>query len=431
MSQSIVTPRTSSSPGLGSSFDPRNPSQYDYEEFYPDDEKYELSGKDYIVFGVRILTLLLCLVSLILILVNIARGYRLKSWRLYSAAGLTTLAWIIMTLYHDCIDNFFLRFFSKDPQSLSIFWCFSNLLHGLSIYLIILLLAHLSDMQHRSHWLLLIATVLLIPLVYSVGILITDLRVDPTIRFSWQCTVAIDSVRVFLYNIISTILLIVMSRSFCTRTLYGTYSEQRATSVVIVARWTYALLFLHNLVAMAAYAVKVVTKVPSDLDLELFIFSGNVMDEVALALIVLSVPFSYVVGMLAQCCCGVSRETNMEMDKVDKIYTDVWTTPSARSAAAPPMTSTTNPPNHHSGLQNGVVARRPQSSREQQGSNSTLNSIDSIGQLPRIATNPTGQNSSNRHNKRVRESYMEAVSMGSLDETGSLSSSRSTEPIDL
>ena len=74
------------------------------QEFYPDDEKYELSGKDYIVFGVRILTLLLCLVSLILILVNIARGYRLKSWRLYSAAGLTTLAWIIMTLYHDCFN---------------------------------------------------------------------------------------------------------------------------------------------------------------------------------------------------------------------------------------------------------------------------------------------------------------------------------------
>ena len=125
--------------------------------------------------------------------------------------------------------------------------------------------------------------------------------------------------------------------------------------MVIVARWTYALLFLHNLVAMAAYAVKVVTKVPSDLDLELFIFSGNVMDEVALALIVLSVPFSYVVGMLAQCCCGVSRETNMEMDKVDKIYTDVWTTPSARSAAAPP--STTNPPNHHSGNYQFSVSR--------------------------------------------------------------------------
>jgi len=362
MSQSIVTPRTSSSsPG----FDPRNPTlsdKYDYEEFYPDDEKYELSGKDYIVFGVRILTLLLCLVSLILILVNIARGYRLKSWRLYSAAGMTTLAWIIMTFYHDCIDGFFLRFFIKDPQSLSIFWCFSNLLHGLSLYLIILLLAHLSDMQHRSHWLLLIATVLLIPLVYSVGILVTDLRVDPSIRFSWQCTVAIDSVRVFLYNIISSILLIVMSRSFCTRTLYGTYSEQRATSVVIVARWTYAMLFLHNLVAMAAFAVKVVTKVPSDLDLEQFTFSGNVLDEVALALIVLSVPFSYVVGMLAQCCCGVSRENNMEMDKVDKIYTDVWTTPSARSAStAPPMTSTTNvstaPPNQHSGNYQFSVSR--------------------------------------------------------------------------
>ena len=132
--------------------------------------------------------------------------------------------------------------------------------------------------------------------------------------------------------------------------------------MVIVARWTYAMLFLHNLVAMAAFAVKVVTKVPSDLDLEQFTFSGNVLDEVALALIVLSVPFSYVVGMLAQCCCGVSRENNMEMDKVDKIYTDVWTTPSARSAsAAPPMTSTTNvssaPPNHHSGNYQFSVSR--------------------------------------------------------------------------
>ena len=78
-----------------------------------------------------------------------------------------------------------------------------------------------------------------------------------------------------------------------------------------------------------------------------------------------------------------------------------------------------------SGLQNGVVARR------NHGSNSTLSSVDSIGSGPRgpgIATNPGGGGPDRR--KRVRESYMEAVSMsGSMinDDRSSMTS----EPIDL
>ncbi len=77
-----------------------------------------------------------------------------------------------------------------------------------------------------------------------------------------------------------------------------------------------------------------------------------------------------------------------------------------------------------SGLQNGVVARR------NHGSNSTLSSVDSIGSGPRggIATNPGGGDPDRR--KRVRESYMEAVSMsGSMinDDRSSMTS----EPIDL
>ena len=241
----------------------------------------------------------------------------------------------------------------------------------------------------------------------------------------------------------------IFSFSFCTRTLYGTYSEQRSGLVVLVARWTYSFLLLHNCVAIAAYAVTVVTKVPSELDLEQLTLASNILREVALVLITVAVPFSYITGLLAQCCCGISRDNNMEMDKVDKIYTDVWTTPSARSSStaapsAPASTSTTLPAqsgnsyqfsvsrvwstSDFAGLQNGIVARRPQSRMNQGngGSNSTLNSIDSIGELPRIATNPAGGHS-NRHNKRVRESYMEAVSMGSLDDTLSSSS----EPIDL
>ena len=146
--------------------------------------------------------------------------------------------------------------------------------------------------------------------------------------------------------------------SFCTRTLYGTYSERRTTSVVIVSRWTFAFLLLHNLVQMASYAVYVVTTVPSERDdLQSLGLIVTILNEVALLLIVLAVPFSYIVGVLAQCCGLSSRDNNMEMDKVDKIYTDVWTTPSARSA---PMTSTTNAPanhQHHSGNYQFSVSR--------------------------------------------------------------------------
>merc|ERR1719225_2558119 len=129
---------------------------------------------------------------------------------------------------------------------------------------------------------------------------------------------------------------------------------------------------------------------------------------------------SYLIGMM--CRGGWRHARGNEMDKVDKIYTDVWTTPSARnesslvnsrptsaasgsrptsaaSGSRPASAVTnTNPSGNKTGLQNGVVARR------NHGSNSTLSSVDSIGELPpsRITTNPGGGGD---RRKRVRESY--------------------------
>jgi len=83
------------------------------------------------------------------------------------------------------------------------------------------------------------------------------------------------------------------------------------------------------------------------------------------------------------------------------------------------------------GLQNGVVRRPKSAASEISQANSSLNSsFDSIGDLPpsRVASNPMGGGDPGRQKRRVRESYMEAVSMGSLDDRGSISSS---EPIDL
>ncbi len=60
-------------------FDPRVPQldrdYEDYEERYPKQE-YEFTTEDYIFLSIRCFTLLVCLLSIILVLVNIGRGNR-------------------------------------------------------------------------------------------------------------------------------------------------------------------------------------------------------------------------------------------------------------------------------------------------------------------------------------------------------------------
>lgn len=199
------------------SFDPRRvpPSEidiYDYEEAYPQIPKSPETAEQKTFYAIRCLTTFVCLVSIILVLVNIARGNRLKSWRLYFLVALSIFSWIALTLYQDIIDEYHVQHVTVYPQPRSIYQCFRNFIHGFSLYMILLLLAHLSDMQHKSHWFGFISAVILIPLIYSVGLLITDLRLDPNDRKKEYVNTAIESARVLLYNIVTTVLLFVMSR---------------------------------------------------------------------------------------------------------------------------------------------------------------------------------------------------------------------------
>jgi len=436
----------------------------DSEELHPPLEECEFGDNDIAFFIVRCLTLFFCLIGMILVLVNIIRGNRLKSWRLYFTTALSVFAWVALTLYQDKVDEFCVQELIRSPGTGAIYACFRNFVHGFSLYLILLLLAHLSDMQHRCQWFGFIAISIFIPLLYSVGLLIFDLRVrnqhdwisssqNPNYSGTWtkdvkmQIHIAIDAVRTFLYNIVTTILLFVMSKSFCTTRLYGTYSEKRSKVVVMVARWTYSFLLLHNLISLTSFALNTAIRIDVETYLSKFTLAHTILSELELITVVLSVPMSYLIGMM--CCGGWRHARDLEMDKVDKIYTDVWTTPSARnpsslvnsrptsatsgsrptSAASgtrpASATPNTNPSGsmtgNNLGLQNGVVARR------NHGSNSTLSSMDSIGELPpsRITTNPGGGSDRKR---RVRESYMEAVSTGSLNDDRS---SMTSEPIDL
>jgi hypothetical protein len=74
-----------------------------------------------------------------------------------------------------------------------------------------------------------------------------------------------------------------------------------------VARWTFTFLLIHNLISMASYAITVISRLPSTVKVGKFVTIHLALDEAMLFVVVLAAPFSYLIGMLAQCCCGVSR----------------------------------------------------------------------------------------------------------------------------
>ena len=120
-------------------------------------------------------------------------------------------------------------------------------------------------------------------------------------------------------------MMIVFCFSLCTRRLYGTYSEQRSRLVVLISRWTFTFLILHNLAAMASYGAYIAIKDEvCSYCAETATFVKHILDEVVLFLIVLAVPGSYLIAWLCQCICGIDDDsTSLEMDKIDKVYQEV------------------------------------------------------------------------------------------------------------
>jgi len=83
-----------------------------------------------------------------------------------------------MSLYQDRVDEFTFGALLP-PQARSLFWCFRNLLEGFTLYVILLLLAHLSDFQHAGGaWLCLVAGVVFAPLGVAIAVLIVDHQVS-------------------------------------------------------------------------------------------------------------------------------------------------------------------------------------------------------------------------------------------------------------
>ena len=78
-------------------------------------------------------------------------GNKLKSWPLYLFVSISVFLWVAMTLYQDKIDEFCLNKFEElEPLYVSIYVCIQNFLYGFSLFMILVLLAHLSDIENRS-----------------------------------------------------------------------------------------------------------------------------------------------------------------------------------------------------------------------------------------------------------------------------------------
>jgi len=292
-----------------------------------------LRENDLAFFIVRCFALFFCLVGIIIILVNICKGNKLKSWPLYLFVTISVFLWVAMTLYHDKIDKFCLNKFDElEPLYVSIYVCIKNFLHGFCLFMILVLLAHLSDIENRCKWIGLILSLIFVPLAFSAGVLVFDLQVKNQDNWfdnanstgkAWSLEdrthiyIGIDSVKIILYNILTTFLLFFMSKSFCTSRLYGTFSEKRNEIVVIVTRWTYAFLLIHNLVAIANYILNTLISLRIEeilSGLYYYELSRKILDEIELFTVILSVPISYVFGMIIHCCCGVSESQDMEMN---------------------------------------------------------------------------------------------------------------------
>lgn len=299
----------------------------------------ELRDNDLAFFIVRCFALFFCLVGIIIILVNICRGNKLKSWPLYLFVSISVFLWVAMTLYQDKIDEFCLNKFEElEPLYVSIYVCIQNFLYGFNLFMILVLLAHLSDIENRCKWIGLILSLIFVPLAFSVGVLVFDLQVKNQENWfdssnstgnGWSLEdrthiyIDIDSVKILLYNILTTFLLFFMSKSFCTSRLYGTFSEKRNEIVVVVTRWTYAFLLIHNLVAIATFILNTLISLATLTNLKIdeilsglyyFELSRDILHEIELFTVILSVPISYVFGMIIHCCCGVSESQDMEMN---------------------------------------------------------------------------------------------------------------------
>ena len=118
-----MTSFNSSSGGRDVIFPLNGPLNDDYDECIDEECKEECQDNpiepsvDLIIYmSIRCAVTVFTVVLIVLVFVNIARGIRVKSWRLYLLTAITLFAWIGMSLYQDHFDNYYVNWLACEPQ---------------------------------------------------------------------------------------------------------------------------------------------------------------------------------------------------------------------------------------------------------------------------------------------------------------------------
>ena len=77
----------------------------------------EPTTEDIILMSVRCAVTVVTIVLIVLVFVNVARGIKVKSWRLYLLTSLTLFAWLGMSLYQDHFDRYYVNFLVCEVQT--------------------------------------------------------------------------------------------------------------------------------------------------------------------------------------------------------------------------------------------------------------------------------------------------------------------------
>lgn len=88
--------------------DDYNYREEDFEENH-EAEPYDMELSDWLLLVSRCLVVLIFVVSYLFVFINVARGHRLKNWRLYVLVALVLFCWLVLSLYQDHIDVYFVQ----------------------------------------------------------------------------------------------------------------------------------------------------------------------------------------------------------------------------------------------------------------------------------------------------------------------------------
>ena len=81
------------------------------------EKNFNPTNENVIMMSVRCAVTIVTAVMFVLVIVVVAKGIRLKSWRLYLITTLILFAWLAMSLYQDHIDQYYVYLLECEAQT--------------------------------------------------------------------------------------------------------------------------------------------------------------------------------------------------------------------------------------------------------------------------------------------------------------------------